>query len=98
MPVRLIRRLLSIVPRSVSDEEPDPDDPVCVAHAPGEAVAGMWKSMLEDQGIPVILDAKTPPAGYARFGAGAAVNIELRVRRRDVERAAAVLGVDVAEG
>jgi len=83
-----IRRLLRL-----SQPAPDPDEVVPVALPEGEEVGALWRGMLEQQGIPAMLRDVSPLyRGYMNWAA----ECELCVRRRDIERARAILGVNAA--
>jgi hypothetical protein len=86
--VSLFSRLRDIVLSPPRDQ--GPDDVVPVALPEGEEVAGLWKGMLESQGIPAMIRDVSPLyRGYMNWAA----EYELCVRRRDLDRARAVLGV-----
>ena len=73
--------------------DPEPDDVVPVALPDGEALAQLWKGMLESQGIPAMVRDVSPLyRGYMNW----AGEIELCVRRRDIPRAREILGVTTA--
>lgn len=61
------------------------DTPVAVAIAPNEAIGGLWKSVLEDEGIRTLLRPLGP--GFGAWASVATFEHELLVRRADADRA-----------
>ncbi len=64
------------------------DDLVQLAVAPNEVVAALWRGVLEDAGIPVLV--KVLGLGHAYWSTFAAAHA-LYVRRRDSDRARELL-------
>jgi hypothetical protein len=78
----LLRRLFG------GAKEPGPDDLVLLAEAEGEAVAEMWRGMLEQRGVHCLVKNVSSLA-HLRIGAP----YEVYVLGRDVEYAREVLGL-----
>lgn len=67
-----------------------PDDsPVSVAIAPNQAIAGMWKSVLDEEGIFSMLRPLGP--GFGAWASVATFEHEILVRQSDAERAREIL-------
>jgi hypothetical protein len=65
------------------------DTPVAVGVAPNEAIAGLWKSVLESEGIATLIRPMGP--GFGAWGSVATFEHEMLVRRVDAERAVQIL-------
>jgi hypothetical protein len=89
-PLRWLVRLLF----EDDNEPPGPEELVLLARAEGEAVAGMWREMLRNQGIESMIKNTNPVAVYVGEYFG---RCEIHVLHRDLERARAVLGIEPAE-
>lgn len=69
------------------------DTPVAIGLAPNEAIAGLWKSILESEGIPTLIRPMGP--GFGAWGSVATFEHEVLVRRADAEQAHEILsGLD----
>lgn len=62
---------------------------VYLATAPNEPIAGLWQSILEEAGIPVLVQPLG--AGYGAWGSAATFAHRLSVRADDLARARQVL-------
>ncbi len=65
------------------------DTPVAVGVAPNEAIAGLWKSILESEEIATMIRPMGP--GFGAWGSVATFEHEVLVRRADAERAREIL-------
>lgn len=65
------------------------DTPLAVGIAPNEAIAGLWKSVLESEGIPTLIRPMGP--GFGAWGSVATFEHEVLVRRIDAGRARQIL-------
>jgi hypothetical protein len=77
-------RLVDRPPANATD-----DQPVRVALAPNQAIAELWKSALESEGIVTMLRPLGP--GFGAWGSVATFEHEILVRERDAEQARDVL-------
>jgi hypothetical protein len=66
--------------------EPAPGEIVVLTGADDEATAGLYRNLLEQHGIPCVLQ-NTSASAYLRFGQ----SWEVRVRYKDVARATEIL-------
>lgn len=78
-------RLVDRPPLSVTN-----DQPVRVAVAPNQAIAELWKSALDSEGIITMLRPLGP--GFGAWASVATFEHEILVRSSDADRARSVLG------
>ena len=83
-PLRWLKQVLG----TGNDAPPDPDDLVTLSSSVAEAVAGMWQSTLEDQGVPCRLKSSgaLPAYGVPTF--------DVQVQYKYLTRAREILGLD----
>ena len=77
-------RLVDEFPSGASD-----DSPVSVAVAPNQAIAGMWKSVLDSEGIFSMLRPLGP--GFGAWASVATFEHEILVRQSDAAHAREIL-------
>ncbi|MCA9863707.1 MAG: DUF2007 domain-containing protein [Thermomicrobiales bacterium] len=69
-------------------------DIVYLTTAPNEPIAGLWQSILEDAGIPVLVQPLG--AGFGAWGSASTFAHRLSVRAVDLARAQEILAEETA--